>query len=212
VAGSALTGLLNAAVRDQADQVALAGAFALTMNGIALRPPHSEIVPIAAEILKEFEVIARTPPPPCGVADSFRRMLGSVPRIKWKSVFGANYRHVEKHIIYTRALADTNVSAWVNAMDVFNDWLLLALYGHDASIGAYNLGQIGSVMKSPRLKRSYPAIQSLVVDVHTKRLESLLSHPKTRGTGKPTKPIRWGYLKVAKRLLRKALRELEAKW
>jgi hypothetical protein len=139
-------------------------------------------------------------------------MLGTVPTMNWKAVFGTNYRDGEKHTIYTRALAETNVSAWVNAVDVFNDWLLVALYAHDPSLGTYTFGSIGSNMHSKRLKKDYPAIQAVVVDIHTKRLESPLSHAKTKSTGKPTKPIRWGYLKVGKRLLRKALVELAAKW
>ena len=139
-------------------------------------------------------------------------MLGSVPVFEWKAAFGSDYRHVEKQILYARALADTNMSAWVNAMDVFNDWLLVALYRHDPSLGTYIQGKIGSVMSSTRLKSSYPAMQALVLDVHTKRLESLLSHGKTNATGRPTKPIRWSYLKVAQRLLRKAIIEIMAKW
>ena len=47
--------------------------------------------------------------------------------MNWRTVFGENYRDVERHTIYTRALATTNVRAWVNAMDVFNDWMLVAL-------------------------------------------------------------------------------------
>lgn len=213
VADTALTNLLNDSLRDENDQVALAASFGIAMHGIALRPPLTEIAPIAADVLKEFGVIARTPPPPCGIEDSFRRMLGSVPGINWQEVFNANYRTVEKHIIFARAQAETNVSAWVNAMDVFDDWLLVALYAHaSAAIGSYNLGNIGSVMNSPRLKRAYPAIQAFVVDIHTKRLENPLSHPKSKSTGKPTKPIRWGYMATGKRLLRKALNELHAKW
>jgi retron-type reverse transcriptase len=212
VSGTTLSELLNAALRDRYDAVALAAAFGMAMKAVALQPPRNTIRPAAAEVLKELGIIARTPPPPCGIEDSLKRMLGTVPPINWKAVFGANYRDVEKHTIYTRALAETNVSAWANAVDVFNDWLLVALYAHDPSLGTYTFGSIGSNMQSKRLKKDYPAIQAVVVDFHTKRLESPLSHAKTKSTGKPTKPIRWGYLKVGKRLLRKALAELAAKW
>jgi hypothetical protein len=53
--------------------------------------------------------------------------------------------------VYCRALADTDISAWVNAMDVFDDLLLNALYTHDSSLGKYTLGQIGSVLHGGRL-------------------------------------------------------------
>lgn len=212
IAGTTLAGLLNEALRDKHGEVALAGAFGVAMNGITLAPPRNTIEPLAAEILKELGVIARTPPPPCGVETSLRRQIGGTPRIDWRAVFGVNYRTVERHIVYARALAETNVSAWVNAMDVFDDWLLNALYAHDPSIGKYQLGGIGSVLNGGRFQRKYPAIYDLAETFHAKRLESALSHPKTRKTGKPTKPIRWAYLKTGKALLRKALAELAAKW
>ncbi|MBI3786060.1 MAG: hypothetical protein HY270_21955 [Deltaproteobacteria bacterium] len=212
VAGATLAVILNGAVRDKHGEVALAGALGVAMNGTAVAPPLNTIEPPAAEVLKELGVIARTPPPPCGVESSLRRMLGTVPTIRWRTVFAGNYRHVEKQMVYTRALAETNVSAWVNGMDVFDDWLLVALYAHDPSLGTYVFGSIGSVMNSTRLKHNYPAIQELVVSIHEKRLESLLSHAKTKSTGKPTKPIKWAYLKTGKTLLRKALSELAAKW
>lgn len=139
-------------------------------------------------------------------------MLGTIPKINWKSVFGGDYRTVEKHIVYARALANTNVTAWVNAMDVFNDWLLAALYRHDPSIGKYQLGHIGSVLSGGRLKKKYPDVYALVDDIHARRLESALSHPTTKQTGKPTKPIKWSYFKTGKKLLRAAIRELAAKW
>lgn len=212
VTHEALAGILNDALRDKYSDVALAAAFGAAMNGVALKSPRKTIEPTAAEVLKELGVIARTPPPPCGIDSSLRRMLGTVPAIKWKTIFGGNYRHVEKHIVHARALADTNVSAWVNAMDVFNDWLLVALYAHDRSLGSYTSGKIGSNMNSTRLKNTYPALQALVVGIHKKREESLLSHAKTKSSGKPTRPIKWAYLKTGKALLRKALEGLAKKW
>lgn len=212
VSGMTLAELLNDALRDHHDSVALVAAFNMGMKGVTLKPPRGTIRPTASEVLKELGIIARTPPPPCGVQESLGRMLGAVPPINWKAIFGANYRDVEKHTIFARALAETNVSAWVNAIDVFNDWLLVALYAHDPSLGTYIFGSIGSVMHSKRLKKDYPAIQALVEGIHTKRLESPLSHARTKSTGKPTKPIRWAYVKTAKRLLREALCELSAKW
>ena len=204
--------MLNTALRDEYAAVALAAALVMAMNGVGVVPPIRTIRATAAEVLREVSVIARTPPPPCGIETGLRRMLGAVPAINWKAVFGSDYRDVEMQLVYTRALADTNVSAWVNAMDVFDDWLLVALYRHDPSLGTYAFGSSGSVMHSKRLRRKYPAIQQLVVGMHDKRLESLLSHAKTKSTGKATKPINWGYLKVGKGLLRKALAELTAKW
>ncbi len=139
-------------------------------------------------------------------------MLGKVPAIKWKSVFKKDYAQAERQAVMCRAKADTDVSAWVNATDVFDDLLLNALYRHDTSLGKYTLGKIGSVLNGGRLQKAYPAIYALVEDMHARRLESALSHPTVRKTGHPTKLIKYGYLKKAKSLIRAALAELAAKW
>jgi hypothetical protein len=104
------------------------------------------------------------------------------------------------------------MTAFVNALDVFNEWLLSALYRHDSSLGGYTLGKIGSVLGSTRLRAGYPSIFSLVSTVHNQRLKSMLSHPTVRNTGRVTGQVKFSYLTVAKRLMLKAVRELKAKW
>jgi hypothetical protein len=97
-------------------------------------------------------------------------------------------------------------------MDVFNDWLLIRLYGHDTALGTYTPGKIGSVLNSTRLNKAYPATLDMIKDLHSHRYESHLSHAKIQKTGKPTSHIRYGYLKTAKRLMRAAFIELRHKW
>ena len=211
-AGTVLAQTLNECLRTYNSEVSLASAFAVWEFGIAIKGSRASINPVAAQVLRELGVIARTPPPPCGIHASFVRLLGKAPTINWKRVFGTDYATVESHCVFARALADTNVSAWVNVMDVFDDWLLQALYAKDTTLGTYHLGSIGNVLNGGRLQRQYPAIYELAESVHTKRLESVLSHPRTRRTGKPTRPIRYAYLASAKRLIRKALTEIAAIW
>jgi hypothetical protein len=210
--GAMLETILNDSLRDRNSDVAISAAYTIAKSGVAIASPRRKLNPNAAEVLHEFGLIRRTPPPPCGIEASFRRMVGNTPHINWKNVFRHNYREVERHVIYLRALADTNVSAWVNAMDVFNDWLLDALYAHDRSMGRYILGSVGSVLHGGRLGKKYPAVHALVENVHNKRLESPLSHAKTKKTGRPTRPIRYKYLRPAKGLIRGAIVELSAKW
>ena len=111
-----------------------------------------------------------------------------------------------------RALSDTNVTAFVNAADVFNDRLLSRLYQHDTSLGIYQLGAIGSVLSSTRLQNNYPAIFQLCDGIHAERLKSSLSHPIVKKTGKPTSRIPFRYLRTAKGLCVRALTELETSW
>jgi hypothetical protein len=99
----------------------------------------------------------------------------------------------------------------VNAIDVFNDLWLDALYRHDTTLGAYTLGNIGGVLKSTRLKTDYPAISKLANQLHEKRLESDLSHAEVKATKTPTKPIKFDWLKIGARILLKGAQELHAK-
>ncbi len=121
------------------------------------------------------------------------------------------YKHAERQAVSCRALADTNVTAFVPALDVFNDLLLDGLYRLDPSLGTYILGNIGSVMSSPRLQTNYPLTFALAKTIHSKRLESELAHPVVRKTGKPTGRVRYSYLKTAKKLLRAACSEIKSR-
>jgi hypothetical protein len=62
------------------------------------------------------------------------KLTGLSIGIDWRRLFGKDYRSVERQIVQCRAYADTNPTAWVNAMDVFNDWLLIALYKRDPAL------------------------------------------------------------------------------
>jgi hypothetical protein len=96
-------------------------------------------------------------------------------------------------------------------MDVLNDWVLIALYRHDKSLGTYLPGTVGSVLGSIRLRARYPRFLDWVTAVHDARYSSQLSHAKVRKTGRPTGPVRFSFIRRGSGLLRQALYELEAK-
>jgi hypothetical protein len=151
----------------------------------------------------------------CGVERYFRRLLqGTPPAMDWKRFFRQDYRSAERQAVLCSGLAQANVTAWVNAMDVFNDWLLKALFRRDKSLGGvYTIGKLGSMMHQGNLKGTYPAVQALVVEIHEKRGESSLSHPvKKKGAVivKRAGLIRYGYIFRAKKYVSKALAELAA--
>jgi hypothetical protein len=149
----------------------------------------------------------------CGVRENMNRLLGKrVAVIRWKRIFGQHHRQAEMQAAWCRAYADTDITACVNATDVFNDLLLDSLFAHDTSLGTYTLGNVGAVLYSKRLKSSYPDFFGLVRNVHDRRLESHLSHPKVRKTGKRTGRIRYRYLSVLKRLMVKGYAEVDKDW
>lgn len=202
--------IANEAIRIGKPDVAIAAAWYLATTGLTLTGSKREISPSAKCVLREFGLLSRGVPGICGIHQSLERLCGRTPDIDWRRFFGPTYRRAEKQMIACRANSETSASAWVMALDVFNDWLLDGVYRKDPSIGTYTLGKIGSVLQSTRLRAKYPSLLAYVSEIHEKRLESNLAHPLVRRTGRPTKYIRFRYVRESKVLLRAAIREIAA--
>lgn len=202
--------LINEALRDNSAEVALIAALAVVRKNVDVQPPMRTLNKSAAEFLKQFGIIRRGPPAQCGINSSLTRMLGEIPTVNWRALFGSDYLKAERQMILCRALATTNVSAWVNAFDVFDDWLLESIYRHRPALGKYS--GFGSVLTSSRLVALFPRVHALITSVHNKRYGSPLSHARERRTGKATTPIKWSYLNHAKKVLRSAVHELSVEW
>ncbi len=207
-----LQGILNEALRDQNSDVSLAAAQQIASLNVMLMPPLRGINVFGGKALRQLGVLRRVPGRSCGIQWSFARLTGRISNLNWRAVFGVEYGHAEKLAVQMRALADTNVTAFVNASDVFNDLLLNRLYLHDPALGTYALGRIGSVLSSVRLRTRYPEVSQLCNGIHGERLKSSLSHPVVRRTGRPTSRIPYRYLHTAKRLYSRAIAELEFLW
>jgi hypothetical protein len=84
----------------------------------------------------------------CGIERYFQKLIqGTKPAMDWKRFFGRDYRSAERQAVLCSGLAQANVTAWVNAMDMFNDWLLKALFRRDKTLGSVStLGKLGSMM------------------------------------------------------------------
>jgi hypothetical protein len=212
IGGPSLGRIVNRAIREESDDVALAASMLLVQKNLAIESPRSDLNPVASAVLKEFGLIRRGFGAPCEIERSLKSMSRANAAVNWKVFFGSDYRHAEKQIVECRGLATTNATAWVNGIDVFLDWLLIGLYRQDPSLGIYQSGGIGSVMTSTRLKAGYPHVQALVESIHQKRYGSNLSHAKEKRTGKPTRAVRFSYLRTAHRLIRAAVAELGTKY
>jgi len=203
--------IANALLRDKSDDVALVAVAVIYNYELDIEKPRRDLNKTAAKVLKYLGLLRRAPGHVCGIHGSFERMPGRVQAVNWKKFFGPDYRKAEKQIIMCRALAETNITAWVNAYDVFCDWLLSSLYRNDTSLGTYNSGGIGSVKDSSRLSAAYPAIQVMIKEIHEKRSQSNLSHAKQRRTGKATRTVKFSYFRTVKPIIRAAIYELSEK-
>ena len=206
--------LLNERLQDATSDVAIAAAVCLAVPvGSKLTVPHKQLQTGAARVLESFRMVPKGAGTVCGIERYFRKLLqGNPPAMDWKRFLGRDYRSAERQAVLCSGLALVNVTAWVNAMDVLDDWLLKALFRRDKTLGGtYTIGKLGAMMHQGNLKTNYPAVQALVVEIHEKRGESSLSHPvKKKGAViiKRAGLIRYGYIFRAKTYVRKALAEL----
>jgi hypothetical protein len=203
--------LLNQLVEEPVSDVTIAAAVQIEGLGVKVTCAREKIQAAAARVFGAFGILPCGTARVCGVERYLRKLLGSTPPMDWKSFFGRDYRRAERQAVWCAALVDTNVTAWVNAMDVFNDWLLKALFRKDKRLGKYNIGQLGSVLTCSGLITEYPATQAMVAEIHDKRGESSLSHPVKRKAGvilKVAGRIRYGYRFRAKKFISAAVIEL----
>lgn len=202
-------------LNDGVSDVAVAAAVHLGLQETAVdanTPMHVS----AGPALAAFGVLEGEAKRACGIHHAFERLLGGrPPLVDWPRFFGRTYRRAEVQAVRCSGYL-MDPTAWVNAMDVFCDWLVDALFRHDPFIGRYELGKIGSVLNAAgRFAHAYPRVFKLAAGIHDKRGESDLSHPKKRKGNihiRPTSRIPHQYFKTAKKLVRAALTELAAKW
>ena len=205
-----LTRILDDQISNSVGDVSLAAAW--KSFATSRKPASRQKIwnPAGAIFLKEVGFIQRNTADFCGVALSLSKLDNKIPAKKWKAFFESSYSRAEKQAVEVAALSGTNITALVNALDVFNDLLLNALFAKDGTIGAYNLGKIGSVLNSPtsRFAKKYPATFQLAKEVHETRYQSMYSHPLIKTTGKSTRKISFKFLVTARRLLVAATSEL----
>lgn len=207
-----LNQIVDAGVKDRGNDAALAASwkgFEQTYLPPGVRTGWNK----SAELLmREVELIARSSSSHCGIAHALRKLDSRIPAANWKKLFGIRYAQAERQIIETVAASGSNITGFVNLLDVFDDLLLNAVIHNDRTVGGYNLGQPGSVLNAPNgsLATKFPKTYTLAKEVHDRRYESMASHPLIRRTGKPTKRITYKFLSQAKKLLRDGILELNA--
>lgn len=209
------TRILNGQLESTDDDVAVAAAFLIVKRSLPVLLSPQIINRVALAFLKEMGLVAKSPIDPCGIEKSMTRLLGASMRgVNWKAVFAVNYAQAERVAISCRAYAQTNVTSWVNTMDTFNDLVLNELFLHDGTLGQYQLGNIGAYLQSSttRFAQKYPKMFRMASEIHSKRLESHLSHPFVRKSGQPTGPIKYSYLRHGLKISEAGFTEMLSKW
>ena len=198
-------------IKDTSHDVALVAGWKIFVDDIPVPKQKSQLNPSGAILLKELGVIKRKTAGYCGIGHALKKLDPKISSVKWKKLMGRNYAQAEKQAIEVAALSGTNITAFVNALDVFNELFLDSLFPADGAIGNYTLGKIGSSLSpTSRFAVKYPAIFALAREVHEARYLSMYSHPRVGKTAKPTRKISYRFLGKAKVLLKAAVCELNA--
>jgi hypothetical protein len=211
VSNTCLQNIVDACVRDRAEDVALASAWKSFLTGKLPVGQRNNWNPSGEILLRELGMVQRARAGHCGIVNSFKKLDSKLPVLSWKRLFGNSYAQAERQAVEAVAASGVNITGFVNLLDVFDDWLLAAVFNADGTIGGYNLGNIGSALNSgTRFERKFPATFALAKEVHEARYGSMYSHPLIRSTGKPTGKISYKFLSKAKRLMRSSFAELSA--
>ncbi len=200
--------LLNHSLRSSSADVALAAAWIVSFANTRVARPIRDIHPQAKILLKELGVVRRANPAVCGIRSAIHEMTGQDIAVNWRKLFAGNYKQAEAQIVMCKGYFKTNPTAWVNASDSFIDWLLVGLFAADSSLGTYQIGNVGGISSSARLRSKHPALLNLLNLVHGKRLESHLSHAVTKASQRPTRTIPFRWLRTGAIALRRAAIEL----
>jgi hypothetical protein len=194
--------------------VSLIAAHAVAQYGFAVETPRQGVNRLAELALQQLGMIGRVTSRYCGIDAALTEILGRQPLSRsWRTVLGGNYWRAVTAVARARAYLRTDPTAFVMIMDTFHDLLLELLFQHDGTLGGYQPGNIGGVLKpTSRLAQNYPALYGAAHDLHSKRRESELSHPYLRGTSVPTRRLDFRDLTKLKPVLLAGYAELDAKW
>ena len=180
----AKTSLLNEYLQ-AAVSISNCGSLHIVNEKIPVTPKAREMQRSAACGLETFGMIRRGAVRVCGVRRFFESLVGGESHeIDWEKMFGRKYRRVEQQAVWCRAFSQTDITAWVNAMVVFNDFLLDALCKHDPLLPKYTLGGIGGILWYAHLKTTYPAVTSLVAEC-TRSVARALCRTRSRPRARP---------------------------
>lgn len=198
---------------DQSIDIAICAAQEIIKHNCKLNPPYNRINHIAQKQLKFARIISRAGSRPSKIGECLERICNKkIPDIRWKIVFREQHDIAENRIIIALSYSRTDISAFINIIDTFNDLLLNRLYSRDKSLGTYQLGNMGSVLNSSRLQTKYPRLFNYCKEIHDKRLECYLSHPITKATKKYTKKIEYKYIYRVRHLLYEGILEFINNW
>lgn len=205
-------GILNVLLKSESFEVAIKAAFLIVRHNFSITVPINTIHDAAQIILKKAKIIGRTSLSLSNINRRLEEVCGTkLPAFNWKRFLGTEQINCERIAYLLTGYIKTDANAFINELDVFNDLIINALYLKNTALGSYKLGNIGSCLTpTGRFASGYPKFFWLCNKIHELRLESALSHPIVKRTGKPTRQIKFKEIEKLKPQIYAGYKELIA--
>lgn len=203
--------LLNTLLKSKSFEISIKVAYLIVKHDLAITIPIKEINESAQLILKSARIIRKTYIRKSQINSKIKEITGvDLPEKNWVKFMGTNHLNCERISTLLVGYFKTDANSFINELDVFNDFLCDALFKNDTTIGSYTLGKIGSVLGSStsRFAVKYPKFFAFCSKTHNLRLESDLSHPKVKSTGKPTRRIKFKEIHKLTKSLAEGIEEI----
>lgn len=207
--------IANRLIRDCDVNVASTASDYLLTHDLKLNRPYTEVNRCAQSTLRKAKIIGSIRRNDDPISDCVKAVLGnSVAKIEWRQVLGPVYKDTLPLIVRWTAYSKSDATSWINITDTFMDRVFDRYFSHSSTLGTYVLGKIGSVLYSSTstLATVNPKLYLAARHVHDLRLESDLSHPITRTTGKPTRFIRYKEMQAVLPMVAAGFEEMWASW
>ncbi|MBN8704221.1 MAG: hypothetical protein J0M08_14265 [Bacteroidetes bacterium] len=196
--------ILNVLIKSSSFEVAIKAAYLISEHNLKVTTPLSKINDSAQIILKKAGIIGKTSLSKSSIPARLNEIAGiTFPTKNWKTFLNTDHSNCERLALLLTGHIKTDANSFINEFDVFNDFVCKALFLHDGTLGTYTLGKIGSTLHSTtsRFATNYPKFNALCKKVHELRLESDLSHPIVKSTGKATRRIKFSEIKKLMKII-----------
>lgn len=219
-----LESVLNTHLKSRNCDVSILAAERIGLEGMRLHRKPSEIPLKTTQLsLKNQSLLGTARTNVCPINTIFEESISAQWKpIDWKVLLGDNYKSFVSKIGRWRSYLRSNPTAWLNHTDTLNDLLLESVSVKDPTLSKYELGEIGSLFHKVKVARvngsgnqkmeifanACPVFFSWAESIHSHRLNSELSHPKERYTGKTTRYFTYKEMNKLLKTMPRAYNEL----
>ena len=200
-------------IQIQECDTSLSGAYCYLLSQVPEK--ISSIVmlaPYVQHLFKQAGIIQRNRYSNSQISRYLKELIGVNIKLHWKKALGKEHDQVERTIFTALGYWKTDLTAFVNIWDTLDDRILSIVTKMHPELGGYELGKIGCLKTSIKLKGIMPVFYGMCMEIHDLRISSYLSHSVIRSTNQYTGPISQKKRKEIQRMIKEGMIELANYW